>query len=153
MFHALRTGYWWSLVKLPGACVRLKLHRICVALAPHPECGGGGNKKEQVRSWKVSDWKIVGAYHLAWCLHWSVRRCCTLLGWLQISVTILLRVWKLPFFNCKREYKHMLSTDSKIGGKPEGVLPVADSSSKYFACLEFSQISRGFLCEPLKSSL
>lgn len=98
MFHAVRTGYLWSLVKLPGACLRLKLHRTRVALAPHPVSGQGGNKKDQVRSWKVSDWKIVGAYPLAWCLHWSVRRCCTLLGWLQILVLILLKDLKTTLF-------------------------------------------------------
>ena len=52
-----------------------------------------------------------------------------------------MRVFGKHHFSCKREYKHILSTDSKTGGRPEGVLPVADSSSKYFTCLEFSKIS------------
>ena len=52
-----------------------------------------------------------------------------------------MRVFENHHFTCKTEYKHILSTDSKTGGRPEGVIPIADSSSKYFTCLEFSQIS------------
>lgn len=52
-----------------------------------------------------------------------------------------MRVFENHHFSCKTEYKHILSTDSKTGGRPEGVLPIADASSKYFTCLEFSQIS------------
>lgn len=113
MFHAVRTGYLWSLVKLPGARLRLKLHRTRVALAPHPMSGGGGDEKDQVGSWQVTDWRDVGA-HLAWRLHWSVRRSCTLLGWLQISVTILLSVWKLPFLIAKENINTCYQQTAKL---------------------------------------
>lgn len=96
VFHAVRTGYLWGLVKLPGACLRLKLHRTCVAWALDPVSGGGRDEKEQVRSWKVSALRDVVTY-LAWCLHRSGRRSCMLLGWPHTSVSILLSVWKLPF--------------------------------------------------------
>lgn len=134
----------WNLVKLPGACLKLKLPRTLVALALDSMSGGerweveGGMTRtgKEAKPYQTQAMGLAETDSLAAWLIWRSRevgrvtrayRCQSSSCWKTVS-------------NCRGEYKHILSTASKTGDRPEGVLPLANSSSKYFACLEFSLI-------------